>query len=464
MTSVRRAAAEVLLAISRGRERGSRGSPLNTTLAAEVERARSPFTDRRDRALLVELTVGALRWRNALDAVIGAASRRRIENIDERARAVLRIGVYQLRYLTRVPAHAVVHESVETIRQLGAPRAAPFVNAVLRAVTRGGGSLDLPRRPHDDAARDRWIAYLTISVSHPAWLVERWLERYGAVNTEAWCLFNNRTPDVVIRPLPGFESSQLVESLRSRGLDAAPARYVTDAVRLAPGTVGRLDAPDLERIHIQDEGSQLVARAVAVRPDERVLDLCASPGGKTLVMATDLGVQTAVTGAPLVAADHRAARVRLLAQTLRRARLDVPIVRLDARESLPFGAVFDAVVVDAPCSGLGTVSRDPDLKWSRTPDQLAGFARDQVRMLRAAADSVCPGGRLVYATCSSEPEENAGVVDAFLATDGRFVLEPLSSPAVPASMVDAQGCLTTLPFRDGIDAFFAARLVRRKAA
>ena len=453
MTSVRRAAAEVLLALGRGR----------TTLAAEVERARSPFTDRRDRALLIELTAGTLRWRNALDAVIEAASRRPIDKVDERACAVLRIGVYQLRYLTRVPDHAVVNESVEAVRQLGAPRAASFVNAVLRSVTRGGTRLALPGRPRDDAARAAWIEYLTVSLSHPAWLVERWLDRYGAASVEAWCLFNNRTPDVVIRPVPGVDPTALLESLRSRGIDAAPARYVPDAVALPPGAVGRLGGDDLERFYIQDEGSQLVARAAAVRPAERVLDLCASPGGKTIVMASDLGLRHDVPGAALVASDHRAARVRLLAQTLRRSRLAVPIVRLDARMTLPFSAVFDAVLVDAPCSGLGTVSRDPDLKWDRTPDQLREFALDQVRMLRAAADSIRSGGRLVYATCSSEPEENTGVVDAFLATDDRFALEPISSLSVPASMVDAEGCLATLPFRDGIDAFFAARLVRRKA-
>ena len=452
MTSVRRVAAEVLLAVGRGR----------TTLAAEVDRARSPFSDRRDRALLVELTVGTLRWRNALDALIEAASRRPIANIDERALAVLRTGVYQLRYLTRVPAHAVVHESVEAVRTLGADRAAPFVNAVLRSLTRGGTRFHLPERPGDSAARARWIEYLTISLSHPQWLAERWFDRYGANDAEAWCLFNNKTPDVIVRPLAGLTASELLHSLQSNNIRASPARYVPDAISLPAGALGRLGADDLERLHVQDEGSQLVARAVAARRNERVLDLCASPGGKTIVMASDLGLGSTTPQSGLVAADHRPARVRLLAETLRRSHVAVPIVRLDALRPLPFIAGFDAVLVDAPCSGLGTLSRDPDLKWSRTADQLEGLAADQRRMLRAAAESVRPGARLIYATCSSEPEENIDVVSRFLREDERFALEPIAAPGVPPGMIDPQGCLVTLPYRDALDAFFAAMLVRRK--
>src|SRR5262245_24271129 len=167
MTTARLAAAEVLLAVGRGR----------ATLASEVDRARAPLNDRRDRALLVELTAGTLRWRNALDRLIEAASRRPIADIDERALAVLRLGVYQRRYLTRVPPHAIVHESVETVRRLGAARAAPFVNAVLRTIMQRGDRFRLPTRPADDALRGKWVEYLTVSLSHPAWLVDRWLDR-----------------------------------------------------------------------------------------------------------------------------------------------------------------------------------------------------------------------------------------------------------------------------------------------
>jgi 16S rRNA (cytosine967-C5)-methyltransferase len=181
-----------------------------------------------------------------------------------------------------------------------------------------------------------------------------------------------------------------------------------------------------------------------------------------MVIASDLRLTPGTTAGSLVASDHRRSRVRLMADTLRRAHLPVHLVNLDARQPLPFRPAFDAVLVDAPCSGLGTLSRDPDLKWSRTAGQLAGLAADQRRMLRAAADAVRPGGCLVYATCSSEPEENIEVVDSFLDEDERFSLMPITAPALPAQMVDERGCLVTLPHRDGIDAFFAVRLVRRK--
>jgi 16S rRNA (cytosine967-C5)-methyltransferase len=181
-----------------------------------------------------------------------------------------------------------------------------------------------------------------------------------------------------------------------------------------------------------------------------------------MVIATDLGLTHGTKATGLVAADRRPSRVRLLAETVRAAHIPAHVVMLDARRPLPFGPTFDAVLIDAPCSGLGTLSRDPDLKWSRTAADLPGLAADQHRMLRAAADVVRPGGRMIYATCSSEPEENIEVVDRFLAEDDRFSLAPIAVPGVPSAMVDERGCLTTLPYRDAIDAFFAALLVRRK--
>jgi 16S rRNA (cytosine967-C5)-methyltransferase len=256
---------------------------------------------------------------------------------------------------------------------------------------------------------------------------------------------------------------QLVSALQSEGIEATPARFVGDAVSLDPGSLGRLSDRLARDVLVQDEGSQLVARAAGVRPGERVLDACASPGGKTLVLAADLDLAASTTGSRLVAADRRPGRIALLGRTLRRANLPIPIVALDARAALPFGPVFDCVVIDAPCSGLGTLRRDPDIKWARRVDDLARLAADQLLMLTAAAESVRPGGRLVYATCSGEPEENTGVVDAFLRRDARYTLASVDRETVPAELVDERGCLSTAPFRDGLDAFFAAVLVRRPA-
>jgi 16S rRNA (cytosine967-C5)-methyltransferase len=376
---------------------------------------------------------------------------------------VLRLGAYQIRHLDRVPAHAVVNESVEAVRALGAGRAAGFINAVLRTLLRRGESLMTDRPPGPHASELRQIAYLTTSLSHPDWLVRRWLRRYGYAAVEKWCHFNNTSPQVTVRSTELLSSDDLRARLSADGIDAIPARFAQNAVQLPPGSLGRVSLGLRETLIVQDEGSQLVARFCAVEPGERVLDVCAAPGGKTLLLATDLGVKEAESQSLLVAADLRSNRLALLSQTMRRAQLPIPIVALDARRPLPFGAVFDCVLLDAPCSGLGTLRRDPDLKWTRREADLPRLAADQRKMLAACADAIRPGGRLVYATCSSEPEENEVVVEGFLAEDGRFALAPADPHVVAPDVLDGKGRLCTLPFRHELDAFFAAVLVRRHA-
>lgn len=452
MTSVRVAAVGVLLQVERG----------HTTLAAEIERARLGIADRRDRGLLVELTAGATRWRRELDAVIAAASQRDVRQIDPGALAVLRVGAYQLRHLDRVPEHAIVHESVEAVRAIGAPRAAGFVNAVLRTMIRRGRSLKLPERPTDETSEARSVRYLAVTLSHPDWLVTRWLRRVGLDAAEQWCRFNNAAPDVTIRPLPPVTADDLVGRLREAGLDASLARFAPGAVQLTPGALGRVPTDLAAAFLVQDEGSQLVAAWADIAPGERVLDVCASPGGKTVIAADDLGIRDRADGSLLVAGDRRDGRVALLEATLRRAGLTVPLVALDALRPLPFGATFDCVLLDAPCSGLGTLRRDPDLKWSRQESDLPRMAADQLTMLGRAAEVVRPGGRLVYSTCSSEPDENVLVTDAFLARDSRFVPAPRDPSSGPwRGLLDDRGNLCTTPYTHGLDGYYAATLVRR---
>jgi len=452
MATVRTAAAQVLLAIEQG----------ETTLGNEVERRRAEVPER-DRALLVELATGTLRWRNELDAVIAAASQRAVRAIDPVALAVLRLGGYQLRHLDRIPAHAIVHESVDTIRQLGQPSASGFINAVLRTIIRRGPAISLPKRPADAGAIEAQVGYLSITLSHPAWLVRRWLSRVGFDATERWCRFNNSSPHVTVRSAGRLDAPALLAEFAQASIGAEPAPYVRDAIRLPPGSLGRLPPALRDEVVVQDEGAQLVARMADVQPGERVLDACAAPGGKTLVIATDL--KQAVGSARLVAADFRPARVEALARNVRALAPEVVVVRFDARAPLPFGAVFDCVLLDAPCSGLGTVRRDPDLKWTRTAADLPRFAAEQLTMLAACAAVVRPGGRILYATCSSEPEENTGVVDAFLAANAEFTsAEALESSSVPASLRNATGALETRPYDQGLDAYFCAVLARRGTA
>jgi len=450
MTSVRTTAARVLETVEAGR----------ATLAAAIDRARAEVPDDRDRGLLLELTSGTMRWRGELDAILARASGRRVDDIERPVLQVLRIAAYQLRHLTRVPPHAVVDEAVESVRAVGRARAAGFANAVLRSLGRGIGADAVPARPAPGAQESRHIDYLATALSHPSWLVTRWLRRYGLDQAEAWCRFNNAAPTITIRPRSADDGGEVATAVLAAEPSAARSATMPDAIRLPPGALGRLPAALREALVVQDEGSQLVAHLVDTAPGLSCLDVCAAPGGKTTVLWRDMRAQGL-----LVAADRRRARVRLLGSTLRDAGVPATIVALDAAAALPFGAVFDRVLLDAPCSGLGTLRRDPDVKWARQETDLARLAATQKTMVVEAARTVRPGGRLIYATCSSEPDENEDVVLDFLGSDSRFALAPPDTAApVTRRFVDEQGFLRTLPYRDGLDAFFAAVLVRSSDA
>jgi 16S rRNA (cytosine967-C5)-methyltransferase len=346
------------------------------------------------------------------------------------------------------------------VRTLGAPRAAGFVNAILRRLAQSQIMRALPKPPGPTAPAAAHVRYLSIAQSHPAWLIERWVARYGVEATAAWCAFNNATPDVTLRVLDG--SPAPLEMLTAAGIAATAAPHVAGAIRVAPGELGRVPPDIAARFAVQDEASQIVAHVVAASPDDRVLDLCASPGGKTVILSRAVGERGLVVGA-----DVRSKRVRLLHATLDAAGVPARVVTLDATRPLPFGAVFDRVLVDAPCSGLGTLRRDPDLKWTREAGDLVALAEVQQRLIARAADAVRHGGRLVYSTCSSEPEENEAIVATFLQGRPDFHLEPAVPDAAVrdgAALVDELGYLRTLPFRDRLDAYFAAVLVRRGSA
>jgi 16S rRNA (cytosine967-C5)-methyltransferase len=440
-TTVRLAAARVLLAVGSGR----------ATLSDELERARANFRDERDRGLLLEITANTLRWRNMLDELIRQCSDRPLLEIHEAALTVLRVAAFELRFHTAVPEHAILHEAVEAVRGLRQNRAAGFVNAVLRTMTRTKSKLTLPPRPPDaDASgpnKDAWIRYLSITLSHPAWLVTRYLDRVGPEAAEKWCEYNLSLPDVTVRlaaSIPRKKVDEVVAAVKSLG--ARESRVVPGAWRLPPGVlVGETEELLRPFLAVQDEGSQLVAAVAAAGPGERVLDVCAAPGGKSAMFS-----RAVRPGGFVISCDLRPRRLRVLQETLDRDNLPRRVVRLDATEPLPFEPIFDRVVVDAPCSGLGTLRRDPDVKWSRDAASLARFAAIQRALIDRAAEAVRPGGTLVYATCSSEPEENLDVVAAFLADHPSF-----HQPA-PA--------ISTRPDRDALDAFFAAVLVRRESA
>jgi len=422
-------------------------------LPAALATVRQGLPDPRDRALAGEITAGTLRWQAVFDHIITVYAGRPLARLDDEVVDVLRMTLFQLLHLERVPASAAVDDAVNLTKKVGKRSAAPLVNALCRRVSRERNRLPLPSRAPGSSETE--LDYLAVTLSHPRWLAARWVDRYGFEAAEAWCRFDNEPAPLTLRANRlKTTRDDLAKILSAHGVRTTPTRFAPDGLVVESGNP--LLFRDLPRglFSVQDEASQLVALAVGASPGESVLDVCAAPGGKTTAMAaqmTDRGL--------LVAADVRANRVHLLTETVQASGAQsIRIVQANAAQGLPFQQVFDRVLVDAPCSGLGTLRRDPDIKWRRTEDEFEALSNMQMRLLASAATVVRPGGILIYATCSSEPEENEHVVERFLQGVSGFRAVPLQLPA-PA-LVNASGHLRTFPFRDGLEAFFAATLVK----
>ena len=426
-------------------------------LPAALATSRSSLEDDRDRSLAASIVTGTLRWQRALDHLVEQFAKRPLAKIDPAVMAILRLSLFQLLHLDRVPAAAVVDDAVSLTRAARKSSASGFVNAVLRSLLRQRHRLPLPSRPDDPQDRAAALAYLGVTHSHPEWLVARWLDRYGFDQTEAWVQFNNAAAPLTLRANTLRVSRQeLQDALSRHDIDTAPTRYAPEGLTVSAGNPLRI--ADEGSFFVQDEASQLVALVMDAQPGERILDLCASPGGKSVAMAASMN-----DSGTLVASDVRAGRIALLRETVRKSGAHhTHIVRVPASGALPFADSFDRVLVDAPCSGLGTIRRDPDIRWRREPGDLPRLATQQIALLTRAAAAVRPGGRLVYATCSSELEENEHVVEAFLdrAPFDRVDLRESSSTSL-APVVDDRGALRTLPFAHGLEAFFAVAMVRR---
>lgn len=411
------------------------GPPLAERLAAPAVEALPP----NDRAFLHELTLGVLRRRGALDHALAALVDRPFAELSPDVLAVLRLGAYQTLHL-RVPAHAAVSESVTLAKEVR-PQASGFVNAVLRRLVREGPP------PEPDPQTDP-RAWLTTAGSLPAWLAERWLVSLGAADAVARARVLLEQPPTYFRLNPRHTATAEAR-LKAAGIEARPAD-APEAWRLVSGRLTDLAREGL--VYVQDQWSQLVARLALT--EGRILDACAAPGGKSLLLAD------AVRTGRVVAAEVSPRRLSTLA-SLRGVwgARTLDVLQADASRP-PFRPVFDAVLLDAPCSGLGTLARHPDIRWRLKESDLLRQASRQGELLAALAPLVKPGGRLVYATCSLEPEENEGVVAPFLASASGFDAATLPDWARPYA---AGPFLRTRPEAHAGDGFFAASLVRSRA-
>ena len=447
----RRAALQALSAVDRGAE-----------LPVALARTRDELADERDRALAAAIVTGTLRWRSRLDFLIEQHASRPAASLDDDILQVLRLSVFQLLFLDRVPASAVVDDAVSLAKAQRKKSAAGFVNAVLRAISRRRERIDWPEPPPVIAAdtdREAAIEALALTQSHPRWLVARWIDRLGIAATRAWLAFNNTEPAITLRVNRSRATpEQVAAELAAAGVETQPARWAPDGLVVGAGHPLRTALSATGAFMVQDEASQLVPIMLGVRPAMRVLDACAAPGGKALIVSDALAGRGL-----LVAGDLRPRRLAVLRDLLTQHGASALLVRHDLARGVPFGSVFDRVLVDAPCTGLGTLRRDVDIRWRRTEADVLAAGPRQRAMLGEAARAVAPGGRLVYATCSTEPEENDDVVAAFLAAHPAFRLvrpETLLAEGVPGPLIDDQGVLRTRPDLHGLEVFFAAAMQR----
>lgn len=397
-----------------------------------------------DHGLATEITMGVLRWRSRLDDEISRFSTTPLHKLDPEVLESLRIAAYQLLYLDRIPVSAAINESVELVKRARKKSAAAFVNAVLRKLTQRDGG-PAPAEPTNNSAA------LSRRFAHPNWLVGRWIAQFGGEATARICAYDQQSPVTAIR----LRDPAAEKELRHAGVTLSPGALLSWARIVNSGDITRMDAFRQGRVVIQDEGSQLVAALVG--RGAQILDCCCAPGGKTSILA-DRNPSSLVLAVELH--PHRARLTRKLV-----GQGNVRVISADARQ-LPISSRFDRVLVDVPCSGTGTLARNPEIKWRLKPEDLADLQSRQLAILESAMQKVAPGGRIVYSSCSLEHEENADVIERALAqnrnfrvVDVRSELEALHStcdltwPNVP-TLVDGP-YLRTLPGIHPCDGFFA---------
>ncbi|TMQ72016.1 MAG: 16S rRNA (cytosine(967)-C(5))-methyltransferase RsmB [Candidatus Eisenbacteria bacterium] len=401
--------------------------------------------DPRDQALLHELVKGTLRWRGRIDSVLDSIVHIGILQVQPWVRNVLRMGAYQVLFLDRIPPHAAVDESVKLANTYGHPGTAGLANSVMRRLVDEKDTFVLPQGDDEES--------LAAWGSHPRWIVERWLARFGPEATRALLTANNRHVPVGLRvnALRGTRE-QLIERLAAEGVAARPAVFSPDLVWIdAQHPPGRLAAFKQGWCTAQDESECLVGRLVAPQPHERLLDLCAAPGGKCTHLAELMGDEGEVW-----AMERAAERVQSLENAIARLGThSIHAVQGDGR-SYAFPMPFDRVLVDAPCSGLGVLGRRADARWRKTPDILREMPPIQLDLLTAAGRRLRPGGVLVYSVCSFEPEETTHLVERFLRANPAFVHEAANG-LLPDPVVDENGFMSVLPHIHGCDGAFAAR-------
>jgi 16S rRNA (cytosine967-C5)-methyltransferase len=439
-TPSRSAALDSLRAVRRG------------ALASRAFEEAAAGLEARDRAWARELVFGTFRLRGRIDHRLRALSSRALDRLDPDILDILRLGAYQLTEMGSVPAYAAVSQSVELAKRAGGRGAGGFVNGVLQSLRRAGEPSTFPHFESDP------VAHLVTWGSHPQWLVERWLHRFGADATRRLCEANNTRPELYLRALG--DEVEVRDRLKSAGVEVESVEHAPRSLRLIAGSIGA--ALDAASVVAQDPAAGLVVTFAAVEAGTFVVDMAAAPGGKALALAGADAPPSFVA-----ASDLSASRLVRLQENVARLQRPAPAGLGDVRtgpviadgRALPFRPV-GAVLLDAPCTGTGTLRRHPDGRWRIGPADLAALVGLQRDLLDAAAATVEPGGLLVYSTCSLEREENEEQVESFLERRDDFELEPAAR--LGGGVLAEDGTLTVLPHEHGWDGAYAARLRRRR--
>ncbi len=408
-----------------------------------------------DRSFLTELTYGVIRWRGKLDWVIRHFSKIPFEKIELETLNILRLGLYQILFLSRTPSSAAVNESVELAKHIRGKGGAGFVNAVLRSAIRQKDGI-----PYPDVMEDPAL-HISVVQSHPLWLVQRWVREMGTEETLKICAFNNQISSLTLRTNTlKINRQDLIEKLREKGLKPFPVTFSEEGIVLR-------DSPPTSELPllkdglyiIQDEASQLVSSILDPKPGERILDACAAPGGKTTHMAQKMG-----NSGEIYAQDLSKAKLDLVEGMCERLGIKIVLTNKgDATRSLPIpqGLKFDRILADVPCSGFGTLRKNPDLKWRRGEGDIKRLGELQFAILRNLGDYVKGGGVLIYSTCTVFREENEDVVERFLDENSEFQFDSIDKilPEKCRPLIHNR-YFKTFPPADTMDGFFVARLIK----
>ena len=439
----RNAAVKILNKIERS------GSYIDKLVSYELN---SEELSTQDKALLQEIVYGVTRWKSKLDWVLIGFFHGDFQKCFNYVKNVMRVGLYQILYLDKVPSHAAVDEAVEMVKRKQGRKTAALVNGVLRNISRNIQNIRYPK-PNEDRS-----FYLAVMESHPKWMVERWIERFGETETIKLLEHNNRIPDNIIRVNEKEISTSDIEKLLVENkVDYSVSPYLSSSIKILNHSI-KIPSTDIfksGKVTVQDTSASLVCKLANPQKNTRVLDCCAAPGGKSLFLAELAGDE-----AEIIALDKFEARVEFINQAVARMGYESIIPTHGDIKTYKSKEQFDLVLLDVPCSGHGVLAKKPDIKWTSTKTDLFNLINYQTLLLEKASNHVKVGGVLLYSTCSMEMEENSGVALHFLENNKDFELDSANNYLTDELCSD--GFLQTFPQKHGIDGAFGARFIRKK--